>query len=147
MLVPPAKILRGNEASLPQTGVCCTRVFLIDRKAPLGCLQIERPTLAHQPVAKIDAGNGALPYSSRWVSRIGANIIAFDRPPRDEFVQFFCGPGTARERLSILVEARLISFRGVESVKPVALAADLNGVDVDDRCITCTDQNGSEEHQ
>src|SRR5215472_10097316 len=139
MLVPPAKILRGNEASLPQTGVCCTRVFLIERKAPLGCLQIERPTLVHQPVAKIDAGNRALPYPSRRVSRIGANVIAFDRPPGDELVQLFCDPGTARERLSILVEARLIFFRRVESVKPVALAADLDGVDVDGMCVTCTD--------
>src|SRR5262245_30837893 len=148
MLVPPAKILRGNETSLPQAGVGCTRVFLVDREAPLGGrLQIERPSLAHQPVAKIDAGNGALPYPSLWVGRIGANILALDRPPRDELVQFFCDRGTAREQLSILVEAKLISFRRVDPVKPEALTVDLNGVDVDTMCVAWTGQSKSKEHQ
>ena len=65
-------------------------------------------------MAKIDARNRALPYPSRWVSRIGANIFAFDRPPRDELVELLCDPGTAGDQLSIIVKARLIAFRRVE---------------------------------
>src|SRR5262249_55981747 len=82
MFAPPAKILGADDASLPHPGECSTRVFLVDSKAALGVrLQIERPPLAHQPMAKIDARNGALSNPSFWVGRIGANIRTFDRPP------------------------------------------------------------------
>src|SRR5262245_53268584 len=125
--VPPAEILGGNEAALPQAGECCSRVFLIHREAPLGLrLQTESPTLAHQPVAKIDARDGALPNPSLWVSRIRADVLAFDRSTRDEIVQFISNPDAARKRLAILVEASLISFQRVDPVKPEGLAIDPN---------------------
>src|SRR5262245_39906044 len=148
MLIPPAKILGGDKASLPQAGERSMRVFLVDRKAALGVrLQIERPSLAHQPVAKIDAGNGALSNPSFWVGGIGANIRTFDRPRRDELVQLFCSPDAAREWLAILVEARLITFQRIDAVKPEALAVDLNGLNIDGMCLASAGQNGSEEYK
>jgi hypothetical protein len=93
-------------------------------------LEVERPSLQHEPVVQVDAVDGALTDASFRVRGVISETDAFDGTRRDKFLQLFPCATTARVKFAVFIEAVLIDLGCVDSIQAVRLTFDADCVGV-----------------
>jgi hypothetical protein len=120
-----------DEAALPKTEVAALCVILVGLETAFGVrLEVERPPILDEPMLQIDAVNRALANSSVGVHRIGAEIVALDRPTSDKLCQLLSGFSTTWIQLAIFVEAPLIYLGCIDAIEPIGFPVELNSIGV-----------------
>jgi hypothetical protein len=116
------EVVRGQEAPAPDTERALSGFALVACIATEG-VDVDGPSLLHEPVVDVDATYSAMANAAKGVFRVAAEILTVHRSLTNELLKTFGGEQTAGV-CTAPVNAILIELRCVDAFQPVHRAVD-----------------------